>query len=148
MGKKTKRKSYSGWLIFAGLFILIAAVFLLKEKPKAPAIQAAGETPQIQLERALEAGQPVLAFYHSNNCQSCIDMIAVVNQIYPEFSDDVILVDVDVYDTRNQPLLKAVGLRYIPTQMLYDRSGSKQTVVGVMQPDQLREALAAIRQGK
>lgn len=106
-----------------------------------------GETPQVQLYQALEAGLPALAFYHSNNCESCLVMIDLIRQVYPEFQDEVVLVDVNVYDPQNQALLQAVGLRYIPTQMLYDRSGQHETVVGVMQPEQLQEALTAISEG-
>jgi thiol:disulfide interchange protein len=148
MGKKRKKtnQNTSKILIMAGFLIILAAIFLLKDGDTSA--QTTGILPEEQLAQALTSGKPVLAFYHSNNCQSCIDMIAVVNQVYPEFKDDVVLVDVDVYDQQNQALLRNVGLQYIPTQMFYDRSGTQSSVVGVMQPDSLRESLRTISSGQ
>ncbi len=37
------------------------------------------ELPEAQLERLLAAGQPTLAFFHSNNCVQCIKMMEVVD---------------------------------------------------------------------
>jgi hypothetical protein len=43
-------------------------------------------SPSDQLQQALAADQPVLVFMHSTNCQSCIDMMKVVDEVYPEFA--------------------------------------------------------------
>ena len=149
-GKRRKKSQpLSRWLIVGGLLVMVAAVLLLKggQAPQAAESSAEG-APQARLAQALEEGKPILAFYHSNNCVSCLEMIEIVNQVYPEYREEVVLVDVNVYDPQNKALLQAVDLRYIPTQMIYDRSGSHQTVVGVMPPEQLREALAAAAQGR
>ncbi|MBN2149434.1 MAG: hypothetical protein JW726_18745 [Anaerolineales bacterium] len=61
-------------LATGGLLLLIAAVLLLK--PGAQAAEPAanpGESAQVQLDRALQNQQPTLAFFHSNNCQQCVD---------------------------------------------------------------------------
>ncbi|MFO7635516.1 MAG: hypothetical protein R6W76_23420 [Caldilinea sp.] len=58
---------------------------------KDPALTAASfgpvaqpqELPEVQLMRALENGAPTLAFFHSNTCDSCKEMMAVVQQ-FPE----------------------------------------------------------------
>jgi thiol:disulfide interchange protein len=142
--KKRKRASSNlpRLTLILGLFVLAGAILVTKEKT--PDRMTAGELPEHQLEQALEAGKPVLAFYHSNNCQSCQDMMALVDQVYPEFAGTVTLVDVDVYRQQNQSLLKAVDLRVIPTQMFYDRSGDLQIIIGVMEPEALRNQLARI----
>jgi thiol:disulfide interchange protein len=90
------------------------------------------ELPEAQLARAIQDGQPVLAFFHSNNCRQCVVMIDTVDQVYPEFADQVALVDIDVYDARNTKLMKAVRLQYIPTLIFYDRTGNGQVSVGAM----------------
>lgn len=148
MGKKRNKtiKNTSKFLILAGFLVILAAILLLKDGETSA--QTAGISPQEQLAQALTDAKPVFAFYHSTDCQSCIDMMAVVSQVYPEFKDDVVLVDVNVYDQQNQALLRNVGLQYIPTQMFYDRSGTQSSVVGVMQPDSLRESLRAISSGQ
>lgn len=100
------------------------------------------ELPEVQLNRALEARQPTLAFYHSTNCRQCIVMMDIVEKVYPDYSDSITLVDIDVYDDRNVPLLTQVGIQYIPTLMFYDQNGERQIHVGVMEAEQLHQTLA------
>ena len=80
-------------------------------------------------------------------CQQCIEMIGIVDQVYPEFKNTVALVDINVYDERNTALLNRVGLQYIPTLIFYDRTGKEQVSVGVMDPEILRQTLAALSEG-
>jgi hypothetical protein len=42
--------------------------------------------PESQFEQYLAAGQPMVAFFHSNNCIQCVKMIEVVEQVYPDFT--------------------------------------------------------------
>ena len=102
------------------------------------------ELPEAELARALSAGQPALAFFHSNNCHQCIVMMETVSQVYPEFADSVALVDINVYDERNERLLQVVRIQYIPTLIFYDRTGNKQVSVGVMEAEKLSQTLAAL----
>lgn len=132
------------YLILAGVILLALVVLALKDRsqPEVPASTSA--LPAAQLERALSAGKPALAFFHSNNCEQCIIMIETVDQVYPEFNGSVDLVDINVYDPKNEPLLKKVGLQFIPTLVFYDRSGRAQTHVGVMEADTLRQRLTSL----
>ena len=112
------------------------------DKPTAP---VAGpfkpSSPADQLNMALAGRQPVLVFMHSNTCQSCIDMTGVVQQVYPEFAGQIALVDVDVYDDANGPLMQKLGLRYIPTVVVFDRNGKSVQNVGAMKADAFRTFL-------
>ena len=54
------------------------------------------------------------------------------------------LVDIDVYDPINEPLLDKVGLQYIPTLIFFDNQGQGETYVGVMHAGELRERLATL----
>ena len=74
----------------------------------------------------LQAGQPALAFFHSNTCQQCIEMIGIVGEVYPEFANSIALVDVNVYDERNTALLQEVRLQFIPTLIFYDQYGKSE----------------------
>ena len=75
-------------------------------------------------------------------------MMDTVAQVYPEFTDSVTLVDVNVYDEQNQALLKRVELQYIPTLIFFDRSGQGEVSVGVMEAEQLKQTLASLAAGK
>lgn len=134
------------FLILGGIVLLAILILALKEG-KAPADAAPASTsalPEAQLDRALQAGQPTLAFFHSNDCQQCIIMMEVVAEVYPEFEKSVTLVDINVYDDRNLALLQRVRLQYIPTLIFYDRTGKEQVSVGVMEAELLRQTLAAL----
>jgi len=107
-----------------------------------------GELPEAQLERLLTAGQPTLAFFHSNNCVQCIKMMEVVEQVHPEFDSSVALVDVDVYDKANSRLLQRAQIRAIPTQIFFDRTGQGKMIMGAMTPDQFREQMRTLAGGQ
>jgi thiol:disulfide interchange protein len=148
MTKKSPRakQNFAQWLVLLGVIILVGVVFLLKLQKNAPAqTQASGsQTAEVQLMGALEVGQPTFGFFHSDNCDSCLQMMEVVAEVYPEYAEDVVLVDVNVYDPANQDLLRQSQIRVIPTMIFFDPRGETQTVLGVIQPDQLRAQLNAI----
>lgn len=108
---------------------------------------AAPELPEVQLMRALESGKPTLAFFHSLTCDSCKEMTAIVQEVYPSFADSVALVDVDVYDERNAGLLRSIGIRAIPTVVFFDRAGAGKMQIGVMPAADLRQVLSELQQG-
>lgn len=135
-------------LIVAGVLGLAALVLLLKGGGEDPVSSTgSGELPAAQLQAALSAGRPTLAFIHSTTCDQCIEMTGIVAEVHPEFEDTIILVDVDVYDERNAALLNEMRIQYIPTLILFDRSGNSRAAVGVMEAGVLREALAALAEG-
>lgn len=87
--KKTKKRrkqnrNYKTFIII-GLCLLIAAVLISKNIPQ----EVQADTivlPEVQLEQLLNAGEPVLAFFHSNTCYQCIRMTEIVDEVYPDFS--------------------------------------------------------------
>jgi hypothetical protein len=136
-------------LVIGGVGLLVIMILVFKQIRNTsinPEV-GVGELPVMQLDRALRAGQPTLAFFHSNNCQQCIVMMETVAQVYPEFSQTIELVDINVYDENNAVLLNRVGLRYIPTLIFYDHTGNGQVSVGVMEADLLRQTLAELAEG-
>jgi thiol-disulfide isomerase/thioredoxin len=133
-------------LVIGGVVLLVLMVLIYKQSQSSSreSLASAGELPAEQLERAMRAGLPTLAFFHSNNCDQCIEMTRIVEQVYPEFAESVVLVDVNVYDEQNQSLLRRASIRYIPTLIFFDQNGQGTASVGVTQPDLLRDQLAAL----
>jgi thiol-disulfide isomerase/thioredoxin len=137
------------FLVLAGFLALIVAVLVLKEKPPAyEPVLPSSQLAEAQLDEALERGQPVLAFFHSNTCDTCLAMMAVVAQVYPQYREQVVLVDVNVYEEKNEPLLRRVRLRYIPTLIFYDQDGEAEPYIGSMDAAELSERLAAFSGGQ
>ena len=151
--KKTKQRRRQPsrmpqFFILGGLLVLAAAILVLKEKPQPVALLSNSDMlAEAQLDLALESRQPVLAFFHSNNCQQCLIMVDTVAQVYPQFQDAVALVDIDVYDEQNLALLRRVRLQYIPTLIFFDRNGQAEPYIGVMEASQLSSKLAALSEG-
>ncbi len=157
-----KAKWFLTVLVIGSIAVTIVGILLLKDQQQpavvlsaaqSSALAAATSSPAVvngpfkptspadQLDQALAAGQPVLVFMHSTTCQSCIDMTKVVDQIYPEFADRIALVDVDVYDEANGPLMEKLGLRYIPTVVAFDKEGKTAQNVGAMKAVAFRSFL-------
>lgn len=132
-------------LILAGIIILVAVVFLVKNQPSQTAAPI-GKSPETQLDGYLKEGRPVFAFFHSTDCKSCVEMMGIVDQVYPEFKDGVALVDVDVYDAQNENLLRRGAINSIPTLVFIDRTGAKKVSIGVMEADVLRQQLIALKE--
>ena len=132
-------------IILAGIVILVLIVFLVKN-PTLNSSVPRSESPEAQFDKYLKDGKPTFAFFHSTTCQSCIVMMDIVNQVYPEFKDDVALVDVNVYDPQNANLLQRAGINSIPTLVFIDRKGQGTISIGVMEVDQLRQELQALKE--
>jgi len=106
-----------------------------------------GEDPETHVERLLDAGYPIFVFFHSTTCYQCIEMTKIVDEVYPDFELQVALVDVNVYDEGNQPLLQRAGIRVIPTLVFFDRTGNGQGFTGVMPAESLRSTLTTLSDG-
>lgn len=132
-------------LIVAGIVILAAAIFVLKNQPSTSATPAV-ETCEEQFDRYVKEGKPVFAFFHSTNCQPCMEMMRVVDQVYPEFKDEIALVDVNVYDPQNRNLLRRAGINTIPTQVFINRKGEGQVIIGVIEASKLRQQLVLLKE--
>jgi thiol-disulfide isomerase/thioredoxin len=133
-------------LILVGIVIVVAVVFMLKNEPE-PKPDLAAIAPEAQLDWYLENEQPVFVFFHSTTCNTCTDMMAVVDQVYPEFKDHVGLVDVDVYASWNENLLRRARITNIPTQVFINGVGEGKMMIGGMQPDELRAQLHTLAVG-
>jgi thiol-disulfide isomerase/thioredoxin len=121
-----------------------ATAVLPQGESPASATPLPAELPEAQLERLLAAGQPTLAFFHSTNCVQCLKMMQVVEEVYPEFSDQVALVDINVYEPSNASLLQRARIQAIPTQVFFDSTGRGLVVMGAMDPQQFRERMQAV----
>jgi thioredoxin 1 len=157
MSRKNKRRPKTGsqFFIIAGLALLVFSLYLFKGSLEARTEHsptsniegtqyASSMLPEDQLDQALEQGLPILAFFHSLTCTPCKQMTGIVEEVYPEFENQVVLVDVDVYDQKNQPLLRKASIRTIPTVIFIDRNGQGQTYIGVMPADQLKATLSGM----
>lgn len=138
--KPKKNEQLPKILILAGIVIIVLAIFLIKNQSDKNLV-AENESPEAQFDRYLQEEKPVFIFFHSNNCESCIEMMATVDQVYPAYENEVALVDVNVYDLINEKFLQRAGINTIPTQVFVDSSGEGKVTIGVMTTAQLAQQL-------
>lgn len=103
---------------------------------------------EAQLDQALSDERPTFVFLHSLDCIPCKEMMGVVADVYPEFQDSIVLVDVDVYDQNNQNILRRERLQSIPTLVFYDSQGTRQVFIGAMPADQFHDILTQLAAGQ
>ena len=144
--KSTDRSVPSSLWIIGGLVILALVILFLKDGSKS--VSESGGSLETQLDESLQAGRPVFVFLHSLECIPCKEMMRVVAEVYPEYSDFVDLVDVDIYNEQNASLLRREKLQAIPTLVFYDRHGKRQVYAGVMEADQLHLTLQSLASEK
>lgn len=145
--KKTKTNLLPRLLILAGIVVVAVSIILIKNQSD-EGIAAVNETPEQQFDQYLEDQKPFFAFFHSNNCESCLVMMDMVDGVYPAYQGDIALIDVDVYDPINQSLLQRAGIQTIPTQVFVDSTGNGIIFMGIMDEGQLNEQLTKLVEGK
>jgi hypothetical protein len=88
--------------------------------------------------------KPTLAFFHSNNCYSCLVMVDMVELIHPEFAEQVpwwILM------CTTRAIRIAAQMPVLPPFLPWYLSvlkGEAEVIMGIMEEDQLRQQLQNI----
>lgn len=143
--KPVRKQQPPTLLILAGIVLLLIAVFALKSGGDSFASATSLES---QLDEALAAKRSTFVFLHSLDCIPCKEMMGVVAEVYPEFQDSVVLIDVDIYNQNNQNILRRERLQSIPTLVFYDAQGTRQVFIGVMPPEQFRDVMTQLAAGQ
>ncbi|MBN1451039.1 MAG: thioredoxin family protein [Anaerolineales bacterium] len=143
--KRPARKQPPTLLILVGIALLMIVIFAFRGGGNSSASTASLES---QLDQALNAKRPTFVFLHSLDCIPCKEMMGTVANIYPDFQDAVVLIDVDVYDKNNANILRRERLQSIPTLVFYDAQGIRQVFIGAMPSDQFRDTLTRLAAGQ
>lgn len=139
--KHTIHKQPPTLIILLGIALILIAVFAIKNNGDTSITTASLET---KLDQALRDGRPTFVFLHSLECIPCKEMMGTVADVYPNFQDSVVLIDVDIYDPSNENIVRREFLQSIPTLVFYDANGQRQIFIGAMPSDQFRATLQAL----
>ena len=139
------RKRPPTLLILAGIALLLIAIFAFKSGNDTPTSVVSLEA---QLDQALKDGRPTFVFLHSLECIPCKAMMGTVTDVYPDYQDAVVLIDVDIYDQNNSNIIRREQLQSIPTMVFYDAQGNRQVFIGAMPPDQFQDTLIGLAAGQ
>lgn len=127
------------------LFLVAAAVALVligKGMLSGDSINPA-DPPETQLNQALEQKRVIYALFHSTDCIPCKQMEKTAAEVMPAYKNKIVFVDVNVYDPINTALLRRMGLRVIPTNYIFDRTGQYKRIEGAIPAETLRAELDA-----
>jgi thiol-disulfide isomerase/thioredoxin len=102
-----------------------------------------GDPAEVQLDQALAQKRVIYALFHSTDCIPCKQMEKTAAEVMPAFKGKIVFIDVNVYDPTNANLLRRMGLRVIPTNYIFDRSGQYKKIEGAIPADSLRSELNA-----
>lgn len=125
-------------LVAAAVVLVLVGKSMLSEDSINP-----GDPAEVQLDQALAQKRVIYALFHSTDCIPCQQMEKTAAEVMPEFKSKVTFIDVNVYDRANTALMRRMGLRVIPTNYVFDRSGQFKKIEGAIPADALRAELNA-----
>jgi thiol-disulfide isomerase/thioredoxin len=132
-------------LILAGIILLLIAVFAFKSGGDS---SASTNSLEAQLDQALNDGRPTFVFLHSLDCIPCKEMMGTVADVYPDYQDSIVLIDVDIYDQNNTNIVRRERLQSIPTLVFYNAQGNRQAFIGAMPSEQFRDVMTQLAAGQ
>ena len=87
----------------------------------------------------------MLIKFGSGTCIPCKQIEENIKSVKPEYEGKVAFVIVDVYDKSENNLTTQYGIKTIPTTFFLGKDGSiVNKVIGVIEPDQLKQELDAL----
>lgn len=121
-------------IILAILFVPLIAYFALSKNNSASIVEA-----KIQ--------QPQMLKFTSRMCYDCQRLEDVVKNVYPQYSDKVVLTEISVQDNSSkiQNLIKKYQIKLVPTSIFLDKDGEMvNRVEGFIDKDNLEKYLSEI----
>lgn len=101
-------------------------------------------------EAAVATGKPVYVLFHSLSCVPCVEISAVVDEVFPDYEGDVVFVNAITEDPSGQELAAQFSFQYIPTSFFISPGGEGvvDSYTGAMDEAQMRAYLDALVQGQ
>lgn len=151
------------FITIAILFIIVAGLLLLKNKPKVRdyiafgavifAFLAAwfilhptqtllmGEAQKVQ--SMIGAGKPVLLEFQSPYCVGCIAIKPLVDELEQELGAELLFLRINIQEQVGKDLAPVYGFEFTPTFIYFDERGKEVwRTVGVFDPQKVRDTLA------
>ena len=90
----------------------------------------------------INSATPVLVDFHADWCGPCKAQAPILKQLKSEMGDKIRIVKIDV--DRNQPLASKLGIRSIPTLMIFQAGERKGQAMGVQNLALLKQQLESL----
>ncbi len=127
------------------LFVLLVALFKTSSAQRGW-LRLRPVSEQVATSKA--AGQALVVYFHSPGCSSCARVQTALEQVYPEFESDIMLLDVDVTKRSERSFVETSGVITTPTLLFISPDGRENLFVGEISTAQLRAELLALTGGR
>lgn len=111
-------------MVVAALAIAVGIIFSMKQKP-GPGPGGAPDTVPAAVETAAKdpVSLPRLVDLGSNKCQSCLQMMPVLEALTAEYEGRLEVLFIDVWEEPDEA--DRYGIHLIPTQIFFDSGGNE-----------------------
>lgn len=135
-------------LILVGLIIVLAAILFFSNRPDPePKISSSQEAAAVQIDKAIQEGQPAWLFFRTSTCPSCVELKKSFDSLQAEYDGRVVFIDINLDEERNQELGREYRIGYVPQTYIIDANGEvTYQMVGDIPLTELRSELDRVSQ--
>lgn len=133
------------WIVL-GVLVLVLLTAVVKTLA-ADWLTAKLTQPEQQLATYKEERLPVVVFFHSPDCLSCLEVKKNLKVVYPSFENSIGLIDVDVTRKISRSLVERLGLMTTPTLLFVSADGEEELFVGEISQAELTNRFSMLSGG-
>ena len=100
--------------------------------------------PSVNVENKVAINQPQIIKFSSQMCAECKKLDTVLDEVYPKYSDKIVLVKIQVTDNDDytKKLIKKYNVILTPTTVVLDSKGKKlSTLEGFIEKENLEKIM-------
>lgn len=96
----------------------------------------------------VETGKPQVVKFTSQMCLDCQTMNKIIKELYPNYSEDIVLTEIQVQDGKpqTQEQIDKYNVTLVPTIILIDSQGKQvRRIEGAISKDEMDKCLRALK---
>lgn len=98
--------------------------------------------------KTVQTGKPQIVKFTSQMCLDCQTMNKIIKEIYPNYSEDIVLTEIQVQDGKpqTQEQIDKYNVTLVPTIILIDSQGKQvRRIEGAVSKDEMDKCLRALK---
>ena len=98
--------------------------------------------------KTMQTGKPQIVKFTSQMCLDCQTMNKIIKELYPNYSEDIVLTEIQVQDGKpqTQEQIDKYNVTLVPTIILIDSQGKQvKRIEGAISKDEMDKCLRALK---
>jgi len=98
--------------------------------------------------KTVQTGKPQVVKFTSQMCLDCQTMNKIIKELYPNYSEDIVLTEIQVQDGKpqTQEQIDKYNVTLVPTIILIDSQGKQvRRIEGAISKDEMDKCLRALK---